>query len=521
MNEDQFTKKQGLLSYRDVRNQLIRRLRIGCNYPIAEVEIATKEIGVFPNTETILYSTVSNGTKEEIYIHQPQENTTYELVELNPSEGEDLVTEEGRAVSLPDQNSADQPRLILKTPEIGNFERTFSIRATTNQVGLVRYLDKIVKVQAGINKELEVTSDKQTISFEDTVTIIIQNGQADCEYVLALEATETGENREVLSISDYSIEARTVVLKSFPLRENTIVSVYAVFRTSGIDGYLNQKVSIDVLPNTFLNVELLTPELDYCTEELVSNGQVPVTGKIKLSNTQASATYQAFFTWVDPTIPPIPFPYPVNDVPHEFSDADWGISQEKASDASEVYPGTGTESLTISLNKYLPEDVIVRVEATNTVSGKKVNLQTKVLDEEGGFLENADRLIRFKVIPSPHPLLEAESETISAGEKALIKVVNAQVGGYYQLYDAENDQPVGAPQFMAKKRPIGIAEIEVDLTVDPNEQEQKITLELETPPLSKETQFYVKVIKPINTPLEDMNEKGLRLSDEITIKIAQ
>ncbi|MEL7145734.1 MAG: hypothetical protein AAFO69_05165, partial [Bacteroidota bacterium] len=95
MNQD-----EKILAYRNVRDQMVKSVGMGTNYPIAEIVVRTRQRGELSNTPTVLYSKVAYETSEEIYIDNPQEDMTYELVELSPIPGESPVNAAGKAKSL-------------------------------------------------------------------------------------------------------------------------------------------------------------------------------------------------------------------------------------------------------------------------------------------------------------------------------------------------------------------------------------------------------------------------------------
>ena len=508
MNQD----KQ-LLTYRNARNQVVKSLGMGTNYPIAELNIRTRQRGELSNTPTVLYSKVAYETSEEIYIDNPQEDMTYELVELMPIPGEAPVSAAGKAKSLPVSRAA-QPTLTLTTPKIRGVERTFSVLATSDRLKLRRYLDKVVKVQAGINQRLIVRQNLDTVLYDHKVEVTIENGQADCEYVLVEDPFDGGEvsilndappQSKLLSEIDYSKDTRNVVLTSFPLQENTRIRVYGRFRISGADGYLIQPLQVDVIPNSFLEVSAVATTLKYGSQQLFDDGATGAVAQVKVENTQPSASYQAFFSWIDPTI----FPKPLTDPAIDYTEEDWGRSQEPNGVASEPFDGTGETPLVISLNKYLPEDVVIYLVATNKESGKNTPLQTL----PGGQTDPKKTLVPFHIYPDPSPVLQLVQNDLSKGERARFIVQGAQIGGYYQLYNAQTDEPAGEPQFMSKRRTIGIASVEIDLSVAPEQQAEVQTLELVSEPLEETTSFYAKVVKPINQLSE-------RLSPDITVNIS-
>ncbi len=510
-----------LLTYRDTRNQLIKSIGVGVNYPIAEVSVRTMQRGEMSNTPTILYSKVSFETSEAIYINNPQEDTTYEIVELNPIEGESTVGAEGKAMSLPGISSDLQPTLTLTTPKISGVERTFSILATTKYLGLQRYLDKVVKIQAGINQNLDIEIDKTTITYDQTVKVTIKEAQADCEYALVIDPfdgedlpalTDTTNKPVFVSDLDYSKDAREEVLTSFPLKENTKIRVYGRFHISNSDGYLKEDLSVDVIPNTFLEISAVEAVLNFNSQKLFDDGVDEAVAKIKLKETQLSANYQAFFVWIDPTLPPTDFENKEGD----FANVDWGTSQTVLGEASDIFQGTEEGDLTIPINKYLPEDVKVKVIATNIESGKSEALQQSIIDPETGEPVIVDNLIRFNIYPDlENPTLELLTNPVAKGQRAKILLQNGQIGAYYQLYKTiPMDEEVGLPQFMTKKRPIGLAQVEIDLSVDPNTIEEQWVLEFETDPVNETTTYFMTAVKPIN---------GLsgRLISEITINVTE
>ncbi|MEL7149030.1 MAG: hypothetical protein AAFO69_21835, partial [Bacteroidota bacterium] len=292
----------------------------------------------------------------------------------------------------------------------------------------------------------------------------------------------------------YSKNTRTVVLKSSALKENTRIRVFGRFRISGADGYLIQPIQVEVIPNAYLSVAAVEEKLKYGSQALFDADAPEAIAKVKIEQTQPSAQYQAFFSWVDPTVIPDPITTPGID----YTEADWGRSQEENGEASEQFDGTGETPLVIPLSKYLPEDVNIYLIATNKASGKSTPLFVSPSGSvTEGFLPERT-LIRYKIYPDTAPSPQLVRDNIGSGEKAQIMVLGAQVGGYYQLYNTATDQPAGPPQFMSKRRTIGLATIEIDLSVAPDQEAEQQVLELLSDPLEETTTFYVKVTKPIN-----------------------
>ena len=458
------------LGYRDARDQLQNALGMGVNYPLAEVPITTQNTGEFTNTPTIRFSKVDYASKEEVYVHTPQENCTYALIDVESNVVVDSVR------TPPDLHSSLQSTLTLKTSPVDEVERTFKIRATEHSRELVREMDAIVKVRAGINVALPVQLDRAIINFGETVTVSILHAQADCEYYLVAGDAKLGQAQTPLSSVDYSKKVRTAVVTSVVLNENTDFKVYARFRTSEIDGYLSTPLHVDVKPNTHLAVSAVENGLTYCTQKLVDDGKMAaVIAQVAIQNTQASADYTLYFDWVDPVV----------------------AMQRVGEVGSHTMTGTNGE-LIVPLNQILPEDVSVLVKATNRESGLTVTL-----------VQN----LRFKIKPSTRPTLHARTSPIASGEEATIEIHNPQVGAYYQLHKAGNHHPVGMPQYMTKSRPIEIAKIEVDLAVAPN-PEQLASGEASTEivilnggAITSNRDYYVKVRKPINDlPPEKLDE---------------
>lgn len=451
------------LSFRDARNQLLRQLDVGVQYPIAELVVTTANVGAQSNTPTIRYSKVGFDQQETITIHHPQENTKYTLISDDNIPNEEI----DHSKTPSGLHASEQASIVLLTPTINTVERTFRILATEQYRGLQRYLDTVVKVRSGVNTGLEVQQSELVVNYLESVTFSILNAQIDCEYYL-VEANSNIEAEQLpLSNIDYSKSVRTAQLTITDLKENRDLKIYARFRTSNIYDYLLATLHIDVRPNRALNLNPKVDPLPYCSDASVTAGVPETTAEVVLHGTQASADYSLYIDWVDP----VTAPQRVGDL------------------ISAAHSGSSDGPLVIPLTQKLSEDVAVKVMAINRESGIEVELHQRV---------------RFNIQPSPLAKLTYSGQSIASGEVATITVENAQIGIYYQLIRDGNGHKIGSPQYLSKKRTIEEAAVEIDLSVAPNDPlflgstPASETVELTTTPLSSALKLRLRATKPVN-----------------------
>lgn len=239
---------------RDARDRAIDTMGFGWTYPLRDLPV---------NAVTNI---VPFGCPARIQIQYSQIGHVYQLYSLDP----DLPDNDPASIFTIDGEAkvGTGEQIELKSGTIATDRRTYRVHVLETDTELDAWLGNRVTVKQGIDKNIVVELVEDAVGYYEPIEVRLPVPQEGIEYQLVDASLNAWSNKESSELN------ASIVINSYPLRENITLYVRAKNIDNEVKDILNTPINPRVAPFLDVDAELVEPLVDYAAPATIRLSKV-------------------------------------------------------------------------------------------------------------------------------------------------------------------------------------------------------------------------------------------------------